>query len=526
MFGMRSDALRLLRWLRRGALAVPALLVVVFAVASWQYNVERAREQARENAIQIAEYTLRLIQTQDVMLTAADEALRQRWTADELGYESHLFLRQLYERLDAGLGIALISPAGDFLVSSLSYPAQGNTGPRTYIDAAAAGAFLFVDRLRVQPADTDALIIARRRRGDSFTGVWVSALEIEVISGFLRRIIEREGDAASVIRGDGRLLVRNFPMTEIVMLDATQPSMQAIRAADRGIFEALAVTDGVYRIYAFERVGDLPLYATYGISRRALVLDWAVPTGVVALLLGAIGVAGHALARYAARNVEAEAAQAALAFDRRLLEEAQKTAAIKEEMLREINHRVKNSLQMIQSLINLQRSRESGPNLDEIAVRVMAIAEIHDLLYRSSGAFDVEFAQLLKAICDNPALIPPGSGVTIELAAEPLELDVGIATPLALCVVELITNAAKHAYGPAGGPIRVGLRAPRDEAREAELTVGDGGAGMPESPGRRSGLRVVEALVRQLEGAIEVCRDGGTCFTLRFPVEAPALRRV
>jgi two-component sensor histidine kinase len=510
-----ADALRLLRWLRWGAVIAPIALMILYGAISWRAMFEAAEKRAQDNAALTQEYVRRLIQTQELALVAAEAAVPgQPSNVDRRG---HQVLRKLAERMGPGSDIAYVSATGEFLLSNATFPTEGSVGDRDYLRAGADGVELFVDRITIRPSGEDRLVVARRPAGAGFDGVWVGSFDIRLVTGFLERIASEEGDTASLMRGDGRLLVRNVPMRAPVDLGPETPVRQAIAEGDRGVYTALAVTDSVERIYAFERLGSYDLYANFGVARAALVREWRISFLTVAALLGTIGIVAFNLAQYATRSVQAEAARAALAFDRRLLEEAEKTAALRETMLRELNHRVKNSLQMVQSLIRLQRSRDE-PDLDAIGARVMAIATIHDLLYKASTAFDVDFAALLGSICENESIVPPGRRIAVVCEADPLRLDVSIATPLALCAVELVTNAAKHAFGPEGGRITVRLEHAAG-GPTARLVVADDGRGIPERTERSSGLRVVEALVQQLGARMEVRRQGGTTFAIDVPLE-------
>jgi two-component sensor histidine kinase len=504
----------MLKFLRRFALAGTAFLVLVFGLLAWDYTVDRAEVQAQENAALIAEYMQRFVQTQDVMLTAADEALSRFEPDREYERSAHLFLQRLSDRIEGSVGIAFVRSDGAFEVSSFAFPSTGSVGERAYLRETPAGG-TFIDRIVTQPQGVDALVVSRRPAGEAgANGVWVSAVDIQVMREFLQRIAAREGEAASVIRDDGVLLARNRTMHGPMALPEDQPMAQAIQDGG-GVFRAQAVTDGTTRIYATRKVAGLPLYATFGISLWMVFRDWALATGAAALLFGTIGGAAYLMANSAARRMRAEAAQAASAFDRRLLEEAKKTAALRETMLRELNHRVKNSLGMISALIRLQRGRPNGPDLEEVVARVQAIAAIHDLLYHSAGDFDVDFAELLHRIAESEAVAPPEGPIRVVVDTEPIGLDVGVATPLALCAVELITNASKHAYDGGGGDVTVRLE--RLDPDRGLLSVSDGGRGLPEGPGRRSGLRVVEELVRQVGGEMTVENRKGAQFEIVFP---------
>jgi two-component sensor histidine kinase len=496
---------------------VPALVALVVGTAMWQRAIHEAEKTAEENANLVREYVLRLIETQDLLLAAADTALLRLQPSREDDMPTHRFLADVVDEMDLSLGVELIGANGEVLISSRLYPAEGNVGEPDYLRAGREGVELFVDRLHPQTEGENALIVSRRRVGDTFTGVWVSAMQIEAIGDFLRGIATRPDDAASVLRSDGKLLVRNVPMTEPVVLPPEVPAMQAIHRADEGVYEARAVSDGKLRIYGYARVGDLPIYANYGVSKDAIFSEWLARFGLVAALLGTIAVVASYLTHYAARSFAAESARTALEFDRRLLAEAKKTADARETMLKELNHRIKNSLQMIRSLIRLQKHREGGPDLDEINARVLAIATIHDLLYRSADSFQIDLASLLTSLCASDALVPPESNVDLRCDTTPLTVEADVATPLALCAVELVTNAMKHAFGPEGGNIVMAL----DRSEEGGvLTVADNGKGMPEMPGRNSGLRVVDALVAQIRGTLTVERNDGTRFEIAFPTRS------
>jgi two-component sensor histidine kinase len=114
--------------------------------------------------------------------------------------------------------------------------------------------------------------------------------------------------------------------------------------------------------------------------------------------------------------------------------------------------------------------------------------------------------------------------VTVEVDADPLELDVDRVTPVALIVTELIGNAMRHAFpGGRAGRVQVSLRAPDAPGAPARLSVRDDGVGMPDVPGPtggRSGLGLVQALAAQVGGHVErrPAPGGGTEATLVLPI--------
>ena len=204
-------------------------------------------------------------------------------------------------------------------------------------------------------------------------------------------------------------------------------------------------------------------------------------------------------------------------------------AALKEKdiLLGEIHHRVKNNLQIVYSLLDLQAARISDTAvremLHESQNRIRSMALIHQTLYGSNDFAKVDFAEFLRT------LIPILTGsygvdagrIAVRVDVETVRLPIDVAVPCGLVVNELITNAFKHAFGPENhGEISIVLTCPRDG--EVVLSVSDNGAGMPEDfdlSGTSSlGLQLVSLLADQVGGSLTINRSHPTRFTLRFPL--------
>ena len=199
-------------------------------------------------------------------------------------------------------------------------------------------------------------------------------------------------------------------------------------------------------------------------------------------------------------------------------------------MLREMNHRVANSLQLITSLIELQsrrvRDREARELLQQAAERVDAVSLVHRRLYTSGEVGVVQMDQYLAGLVDelNRATTADGKAGPITLRAEPVRIETDRAIPIGLIVNELVTNALKYAY-PGGdtGPVRVLLKRDGGSTR---LVVEDDGVGTGAGPPQGSGLgrTIVNAMASQLRAVVaqdEVHR--GARFTVSIPdAQAPA----
>jgi two-component sensor histidine kinase len=191
-------------------------------------------------------------------------------------------------------------------------------------------------------------------------------------------------------------------------------------------------------------------------------------------------------------------------------------------MFDELNHRVKNNLAMVSSLLALQ-ARTAGPDvgahLQKAVDRIQAIADVHASLYRSSRKDDVDFAAYLGDLCrrlDGSLLADDRVRITLEAESAVLPLERAVA--LGVIVNELVTNAAKHAYpAPAKGQIAVRLER---VDRSLVLSVADTGCGLPDQPGGGLGMRLVRSMVQQIGGLLEVDRGPGAVFRVRLP-DAP-----
>jgi two-component sensor histidine kinase len=218
-----------------------------------------------------------------------------------------------------------------------------------------------------------------------------------------------------------------------------------------------------------------------------------------------------------------------MAIERQRHEHALEAALERQKFLvKEINHRVKNSLQLVASVLSLQAKADPniGQRLQEASGRIMAIGRAHERLYRSPEVEKIEIAEYLSDICHDLSKITPNCRISFD-ALEPLFLDTDRAVGLALMVSELVTNAAKHAY-PNGtcGEIWVCLAC--TEGKVVRVSVRDEGVGLPADFDTNTrvglGMRLIEALSKQSEATFRVERQAhGADFVLEIPIRHRAL---
>jgi PAS domain S-box-containing protein len=197
-------------------------------------------------------------------------------------------------------------------------------------------------------------------------------------------------------------------------------------------------------------------------------------------------------------------------------------------LLRELNHRVTNHLQMITAMLGLQASRQADAavraGFDNAIRRIHTLADLHSRLYRDDGFDAVDMGAYLGDICDAlRGAVLPERRIKLECEAAPMRLTIDQAVPLGLIVSELATNAAKYAFpGDRTGRLVVRLDI---VGERATLSVADDGVGLPgasETSSSGIGLGMVNGLARQIGGTLAVASEAGTIYTLSFKPDRPA----
>jgi two-component system CheB/CheR fusion protein len=216
-------------------------------------------------------------------------------------------------------------------------------------------------------------------------------------------------------------------------------------------------------------------------------------------------------------------------------ETLQAALAEKEVLLREVHHRVKNNMQVIVGLLRMHTRRidntELTQSFDCCRDRIEAMSLIHEALYRSDDLAHIDFEAYLKELCRNLSQSHDASGkgitVVVERCEVSMNMDQGIA--VGMVIVELVSNAFKHAF-PHHEDGKVSVSMGGLDAGMIELVVADNGKGLPREidlPNVSTfGLRLAADIVtRELGGRIDVERDGGTRFVIRFDGDHRSAKR-
>lgn len=202
----------------------------------------------------------------------------------------------------------------------------------------------------------------------------------------------------------------------------------------------------------------------------------------------------------------------------------------KEILLKEVHHRVKNNMQIISSLLNLQsgylRDPEARSALKECQNRIYSMALVHDKLYREKDLASIDFGDYAEKLLVHlfQVYIPSSEGVTYSVRVEVPPLTVDMAIPLGLILTELVSNSLQHAFRPGqGGSLQVSLL---PEGERLALEVRDDGRGYEPAAQSRFGLEIVRLLSAQLGGDFKITGQAGQGTLARVSFPAPGQLRV
>ncbi|MCX6288057.1 MAG: PAS domain S-box protein [Bacteroidetes bacterium] len=200
----------------------------------------------------------------------------------------------------------------------------------------------------------------------------------------------------------------------------------------------------------------------------------------------------------------------------------------KENLLREIHHRVKNNFAILVSLISMQKAQSQNEDvkqsLTNLQLRIRTMALVHEMLYRSEDFEKISFPDYVRSVASVISATYGRMNVHLDFEMEPVIINIETAIPLGLMLNEILSNAYRHAFdGNSEGTITVSFKKHKAPNFYA-LTVSDSGIGLPEGfsmeGSKTMGLQIVDILVKQIEAQLEIGQVNGTSFTIIFPIEA------
>jgi two-component sensor histidine kinase len=505
-----------LRWPLGAATTViainSALIVIIFAifavlcVQGYQTTLQQAEAKAQSAADVVAQEAAWMIggahglleQIAATTQSAGDiDAARIAATADTLSNFPSPSSIAFYDASGSRVGMA----------GALTPPAS--IGQEPFFVGLKGGPDWAVSPQMADAKGQPIFVVAQRLGTSSFGGAVVLAISGNVLKTFWGSQQLGPQSTVSLVRSDGWLIGRYPELTRSMNLAGT-PGFANPDAETGTYVSPASPADGVARVVAFHRWRPLGLTAFASVSQDAafaglwssiIIVLWLMLPIAVALLVASLITAS--LLRRSART------QANLT----------KALASNEVLFREIHHRVKNNLQSVASLFQMQPiPREVKADMSQ---RIAAMSAVHEHIYRSDDFAHVRVKQYLQTLIEGIRAGQPNVQVIADL--EDLSVDKDSATPLGLILNEVVSNSFKHAFKDGRlGVVTVHLRKLEDGT--GCLTVEDNGVGFdPATPAKGIGRRLIAALTQQLGGELgfSSSSSGGARFVLSFPLSRP-----
>jgi two-component sensor histidine kinase len=533
-----------------------ALFFALIAYSAWhdrELEMSDARRSASDLTKLLSEHLSRLLETADLVLMQTQlMAQRVDWDnpADDGRFQAHLAETRLQLPYIANI---LVAGADGGVRSEAVATRRASVAGRTFFLAhQSAESLLFIGDAARDPDSGESNFVLSRRQTAS-DGTFGGVIAIEVRSDYFNQLFhDLDTDHKAVIEfvsPDLSLLLREPPLTDAQLRSARKNPIfgTMIQASRTGLALYASGYDPEPRMQAYREAGGYPVYVNVGISPRAVLDQWQARVlpqfailAIAWLAFTAISWVAYQRACsedrfrsalwHATRDLEAKVRQRTESLEQ-TVDKLRQTVSEKETLFQELNHRVKNNLQLISSLLSLQAGKIRDPQarqgLEVSLDRVHSISLVHDLLYRRADITYVDVPTYLKALIARITTAYLAEGrIECTVDADPLSLLPDQCIRLALIVNEVVTNAVKHAF-PDGrkGNITVTFR--RTEGA-LKLSVTDDGIGMAghgsgSDDGARLGMTIVELLAKYLGGSTQqVSGAFGTIVTVSFPVPAEA----
>ncbi len=413
-------------------------------------------------------------------------------------------LQPALEGLPAVVEVYIIDADANTIYATVPGASSVSVSDREYFTTLRDGAGFYTSPMIVSRLTGDRIFVFSKRveRDGVFAGAIMVSYSDKLLEEIWQTLDLGAGSTISLIRNDGQLMGRYPPAEEITDFSSLPLFTEYLPARPAGTYTSeSSPVDGIARVVSYRSVEGTPIIAIASIAtnetwqtfgRNILTVLLIVSPIIVGLALGCWWII--VLLRRDTRNTE------------------------KLTMLfQEIHHRVKNNMASVQALVRMQNIPDDAKR--DLQSRFAAMAALHEHIYRHDGYASVHAKELIPAMVEQ-VNATYGSGITIRYDIADVEIGHDQATPLALLLSELVTNALKYAF-PDGRPGTISISlSPVDQQGRSKLVVRDDGTGMPNEERRSSmGMRLVNGAVMQLQGEHEFRNDGGTVFEAKLALQ-------
>lgn len=494
------------------AILLPLVFFAFAAYRDWADVRAEAETQVMHVRDVLVEHAQRVFKTHELAALATRDRIRRAPAAQP--DDMHEFVKSLAGAFPEIAWISVIDAEGQLVASSTHEPdSRVSYGDAEWFQQLQDGEVSRVVEAGTAQNAIEQGLFTLSFRHDQPDGEFDGVVRLAISPGYFNIFhsgIAPERGVITLFHENGDMLSHYPPDTALASSLAQSDALrQAVSEAPSGVIAYRGRYDGEQRLYGYAQVGSYPVYLAYGLGRSGMLGIWLGRLGSYAGFFIPAGAALLVLALFAWRNhrqLENTVQMRTKALSRAIAE--------KDQLLKEVHHRVKNNMQIISSLIRMQERVHTSP--DETIRRVQAMALVHDLIYSHGDFASVNLAAYARRLVEGVRRgrdDPP----EFDLQLEPVTIALDRAMPFALILSEIVSNAASHNFSEDANQITIMLRRENDEI---VLCVDDEGEGEnPEIDGRGFGLRLIKSLAVQLGARMTYERRHGAVFRLNFPAD-------
>ena len=479
-------------------LAVFAAIFGYFLVIGIRQTEERLVERSSAAAQVVSTNAFWIAEVAQQTLRRVDAALGQRMSgsAEELA--------PVLEGLPSLTEVYIIDAQANTIYATVPGASKVSVVDREYFMAVRDGAAFYTSPLLISRVTGDRIFVFSKRveRAGAFAGAIMVSFPESVLEELWHNLDFEDTSTISLIRDDGQLMARFPPADGPVDLSDLPLFTEYLAEADTGTYNsATSPVDGVARVVSYRRVPGTNIIALASVGSKGTWAGFDSAVVAVFIIVSPI-VLGLVLGcAWIVRLLYRDAAQA------RALQASLEANTM---LFREIHHRVKNNLQSVQSLVRMQDIPQAA-KLD-LQSRFAAMAAMHEHIYQHDRYEDIDAHDFIPAVVEE-VMVAYGSNAVVDYQVDHIAVDRDHATPLALLLSELVTNACKYAFA-ADRPGTVAITLNRGENGRATLSVRDNGQGiaLDRASGTSMGMRLIKGVVAQMDGTYTFRSDGGTVF--------------
>lgn len=510
---------------RDTASAVVGLISVLLAlfVALVAFSTVQARRDAQQRALDRALAASQVVATNARWISElAHQALRRMDEA--LGGELSTApgaavrdMRQAVDNLPGTVKAYVVDAAGNTLFSTDPQVRPISITDREYFSVPAAGAEWYTSPMMISRLNGEQIFVFSRRieRSGRFAGVAVISFDVALLRDVWASLELDRRSTVGLIRSDGMLVARYPFAREALDMSSHDLFTKYLKEADSGTYHSVrSPADGVERFVGYRRAEGTDLVAVASVSADSAYRSfWRSTTTTLLVALPAVlgFVAGSLWIMRLLRRDQMRRSELSAALETNRL------------LFRDTHHRVKNNLQSVQSLIRMQDIPDQAKR--DLQGRIAAMTAVHEHIYRLDQYAEVEAGDFIPAIVE-PLLRTYGAKVAVTYAIDPLSVDRDQATPIALLVNEVVTNALKYAF-PDGREGTIEIRLERRGGDRVRLSIADDGIGVGGEPADAGmGSRLIRGMVTQLGGTYAYADGDGTRFVAELTLSSRAVDSV